>query len=810
MLDAVIKNVKNRIPFLKPKESNVQALPFLQYDDYLKLKDGSYRCILRVSAINNELLSEEENDQVIESLQEAINAIPGVQQITVSSERLNLDEYLDYLNKKYEATRDAFHLERLSEKIKDVRRYSNNQTTKKTFYVTICSVNSDFQRTKEDFEEHVKQIEESLSAAEIYISLLSNDEGKKMLYEKLNPITSLLQPYRNGMSFKAMAPAPIIDNTNYLQLDGMFYRFYTIVDYPLGVKPGWMSKIFNVRGSVDTSIILSPTGKREVIGTLDKAIGEINFRLHQAALKESEKIELEKDKKSNINLLEEISGENENLYNVSLVIAVKERSLKDLDTSCDRLQTAIGSARMRSRQLVMMGYDPLWLTLPIAYPSPYLKHKALQWPMQTSIIGSILPFNSSDIIMKTGVVKGKNPNTDSLIIVDRRDRHAVDNPNEVVIAPSGRGKSWYAKADILRELSQGTKVIVIDPDREYMFNYGERVVFSIGSKYCTNPFHIRSAVVDLEDEQDDSESYAEDVGQFLQRKIADLIPFFKWIYPTMNSTEEAELTEVMRIMYEDRSGLTFESKKLPEKYPTMSDLDDMIERHFKDSLGNLRTNIRPYVTGIYKDMFNGQTNWSMDTQLTILDINTLSESVQRPMMHLLLMDIWEYIKIDREEKKGIYVDEAWKLASPDNPQTLKFLFEIAKRIRKYGGYLTTITQNISDFFNTGEKNYGQAIFDNAFFKLFLGLSEKDYKTLEDTGFIFSKKENRILKKRKSKGRGVYMVGSTRVEIQTTPTMDELQFIDPKEYQKLRALEKDEQVDMEIENAYEVDEEAAPS
>jgi type IV secretory pathway VirB4 component len=201
-------------------------------------------------------------------------------------------------------------------------------------------------------------------------------------------------------------------------------------------------------------------------------------------------------------------------------------------------------------------------------------------------------------------------------------------------------------------------------------------------------------------------------------------------------------------------------------------------------------------------MFNGQTNWSMDTQLTVLDINTLSEVVQPPMMHLLLLDIWEYFKRDRKEKKGLYVDEAWKLASPDNPQTLKFLFEMAKRIRKYGGYLTTITQNVEDFFNSGSgaKNYGQAIFDNAFFKMFLGLSEKDYKTLTDTGFTFSRKEERILKRRKSKGRGVYIIGSTRVEIQTTPLLDELRFIDPAEFKKVSTMELSEdysQVDISV-------------
>jgi hypothetical protein len=592
-------------------------------------------------------------------------------------------------------------------------------------------------------------------------------------------------------------------------MDGMLYRFFTIIDYPEGeLRPGWMSRIFNVNAEIDTSIILEQTTKKKTIDGIDKSIGMIRFRLNNSKTRESEKIEYKKKEESAIQLLKELSSDAENMYKVSIVISVRERTLKDLDVACDRLQTAIATSGMRSRQLIYMNNDPFWLMLPIVYPSHFIEHENLHWPMQSSVIGSILPFNSSDYMMKRGVVKGRNPATGGLIIVDRRDRRAVDNSNEVVIAPSGRGKSWYAMGDISRENAQGTKIVIIDPDREYRFNFGERVVFSVGSKFCTNPFHIRSAVLDLDDDEyEDYESdelpYVENVGQYLERKIADIIPFFRWIYPKMDSTEEAELTEAIRIMYDEKADLNFSSTTLPDEFPTLSDLDEIISRkEFADTLAVLRKNIKPYVTGIYRSMFNGQTNWSMDTQLTVLDINTLSEVVQPPMMHLLLLDIWEYFKRDRKEKKGLYVDEAWKLASPDNPQTLKFLFEMAKRIRKYGGYLTTITQNVEDFFNSGSgaKNYGQAIFDNAFFKMFLGLSEKDYKTLTDTGFTFSRKEERILKRRKSKGRGVYIIGSTRVEIQTTPLLDELRFIDPAEFKKVSTMELSEdysQVDISV-------------
>ena len=47
------------------------------------------------------------------------------------------------------------------------------------------------------------------------------------------------------------------------------------------------------------------------------------------------------------------------------------------------------------------------------------------------------------------------------------DRFSLNNSNSIIFAQSGSGKSFTAKVEILRHLMQGTKVIVIDPEREY-------------------------------------------------------------------------------------------------------------------------------------------------------------------------------------------------------------------------------------------------------------------------------------------------------------------------------------------------------
>lgn len=775
------------------KKSSAQALPFKSFDEYLQLQDGTYRAILKVTPINNDLLSDDENDQVVECMQEAINSTSvGIVQLTVSSERLNLDEYIEYLQGKIEDTTNSYFMERLTSQIEYVQRQTMKQRKVKSFYFTVVSKNSDLSRAREDFDEAIRKVEEALANGEMYVKMLRKHDSLRMLYEKLNPITSVIQPYDNDMdTFQSIAPQPIRHSEFYSEMDGMYYKFYTITHYPESTYPAWMKRIFDCNAEVDVSIILHQTGKQKMINAIDSNIGIIKYNRDKPGTKASEKIQLEAQEKSALDMLVDLGSDAENVFNMSVVIAVRDKSLKDLEISSERVQLAISQSKMNSRQLILMNNDMFWLSLPIAYNSEFLKNENMYWPMQSSVIGSILPYNSSEFLMKTGVIMGNNPDTKSLIISDRRDAKRVDNPNMVIIAPSGRGKTWATKSNVIRENSRGTKVIIIDPDREYRFKFGERVVFSIGAEFCTNPFHIRSAILDIDDDDDenDSTNYSENVGAYLQRKIGDLIPFFRSIYPDMDSTEEADLMAAIQTMYEEK-GLTFDSVSLPPAsdlengipygYPIFSDLDEVMERaEYKDTLLTLRKNIKPYVTGIYKKMFNGPTNWSMDSMLTVLDINSLSDVIQPQMMYLLLQDIWEYVKKDRTEEIGLYVDEAWKLADPDNPQTLKFLFMLSKRIRKYGGFLTTITQSIEDFFaaGSGNKNYGKHIFDNAFFKIFLGLTEDDYARLKKIGFKFSRKEEKILQRRNVKGRGIFIAGSTRVQIQTLPLTDELQFID---------------------------------
>jgi len=84
--------------------------------------------------------------------------------------------------------------------------------------------------------------------------------------------------------------------------------------------------------------------------------------------------------------------------------------------------------------------------------------------LDSSSAALTFPFMSSELVQESGILYGVNKSNNSLVILDR---FSLNNANSIVFAQSGSGKSYATKVEILRQLMQGVKVIVIDPEREY-------------------------------------------------------------------------------------------------------------------------------------------------------------------------------------------------------------------------------------------------------------------------------------------------------------------------------------------------------
>jgi len=69
-------------------------------EDTVVLKSGALRAVLAVSAINYDLKSTDEQEAIISQYQNFLNSLDFPVQILISSRKINIDEYLDFIGTK--------------------------------------------------------------------------------------------------------------------------------------------------------------------------------------------------------------------------------------------------------------------------------------------------------------------------------------------------------------------------------------------------------------------------------------------------------------------------------------------------------------------------------------------------------------------------------------------------------------------------------------------------------------------------------------------------------------------------------------
>jgi type IV secretory pathway VirB4 component len=299
------------------------------------------------------------------------------------------------------------------------------------------------------------------------------------------------------------------------------------------------------------------------------------------------------------------------------------------------------------------------------------------------------PFVSSELVQESGILYGINKSNNSLVIIDR---FSLNNANSIIFAQSGSGKSYTAKVEILRHLMQGTKVIIIDPEREYKQLAasvgGTYIKLSSSSKEKINPFQYSETSVTDENN--------------LSEHIQDVTELISLMVGSLTSEERAVVDRALLLTYKDFGLTTRKNAKLPEKikYPLLKDFyKNLKAMKHKDLCDRLER----FVKGSLSTVFDSQTNISLDNRLIVFDIKDLSESIRSIMMMVVANFVNNEVK-QNPQKRMLVIDEGWILLQ--EPESARFISGLVRRARKYYLGVTIISQQANDFLN---QDYGKAI-----------------------------------------------------------------------------------------------------
>ncbi len=176
-----------------------------------------------------------------------------------------------------------------------------------------------------------------------------------------------------------------------------------------------------------------------------------------------------------------------------------------------------------------------------------------------------------------------------------------------------------------------------------------------------------------------------------------------------------------------------------------------------------------FIKGSASGIFNSQSNFHFKNKLTVFGIRDLEENLRPVAMYITLDYIWTKIRHENKQRELI-IDEAWYLIKQKD--TAEYIFNFAKRARKYGLGLTTITQDVEDFLATNE---GKAIITNSSMQILLKQSPVAIDKIAEIFYLTSGEKHYLLSS--GVGEGLLFAGPSHVAIQVLAAAHEKEIID---------------------------------
>ncbi len=500
--------------------------------------------------------------------------------------------------------------------------------------------------------------------------------------------------------------AGLEENADYLKIDGVYMRTLFISGYPFVASSGWMDSLINFNHDTDISYHLHEVNALHALPKLHRKITELEST--KRAMMRAGKIigsEITDPLESAIDLRDKIQRGQEKLFQMSIYICVRADSLEELNKITKLLEATLSARLFYSKTARYQQLEALQSILPRGEDQLGQKRN-----LDSSSAALTFPFMSSELVQESGILYGVNKSNNSLVILDRFSLH---NANSIVFAQSGSGKSYTTKVEILRQLMQGTKVIVIDPEREYKLLAesvgGTYIKLSARSKEKVNPFDLATTFHSSSD---------------LSEHAQDLTEVVSLMAEGLTSREKAAVDKAILKIY----------KKAKEQQPLLEDLYAELRK-----LGQIKLceRLEKYISGSLSDVFNAQTNIKLDNRLVIFDIKDLPESLRQIMMLIISNFVQNQVKA-KPEKRLLIIDEGWMLLQHE--ESARFVAGLVRRARKYYLGVSIISQQANDFLHS---EYGRAIASQSALRI---LMRQDTTTIQNvvTEFHLSEYEENFL------------------------------------------------------------------
>ena len=585
-------------------------------------------------------------------------------------------------------------------------------------------------------------------------------------------------------------PSEIRFTTKSTFIDGEESFNYTVRNFPLTVLNAWGYQMFNIEG---TKVVmnLEPYEKRKAVKMLDRSIQELASQSEQS-FKASSLLDKKTHIETLVDVLRMLQNDNETLFKVTLHFTIYNKGKTAKEEKRDLKKTI-------KRILAEQGFEFVDnfckqnKAVISTNVSRYDNMEEFSRAIHSGSVAAVFPFVLSTLMDDGGTIVGSSGEFPVIVDFFKRDHERV-NSNMVILGKSGSGKSYATKTILTGLAAENTKIFILDPENEYKAlaeNLGGRLIdVGTATQGRINPFHVITTL------DADEEGVGARVDNFAVH-LQFLEEYFRVVLPGIDVQALEYLNNLIVELYK-RKGIGFHSNFAQLKasdYPIFDELNDLILEKLQEAtidydVKNLRI-LSNFISkfssnGRDSNLWNGESTLTVQENFTVFNFQSLLANkngvIANAQMLLVLKWLDNEIIKNREfnlkhgtnRKIIVAIDEAHVFIDPKYPIALDFMYQLAKRIRKYNGMQIVITQNIKDFVGTQDiVRKSTAIINACQYSFIFALSPNDMDDLctlyDKAGRINESEQDQIVNN--ERGKAFIITGPmsrTNIEIVASP------------------------------------------
>lgn len=719
MFNRLIKTEKTGdTPFNVPK-SVQQFIPVDQvWSDGIFRSGNRFSRSWKLTDINYAVASKEDQTELFLGYSELLNSLDAgaTTQITINNRRLNRQDFENKI--LIPARQDGLNSYRdeYNAMLEEKAITANNNLIQEKI-ITISIVKKGIEEARSYFNRISAELQHHLTSLSSSLSELNATERLRILHDffRIGEETyyrfNLAETLRKGHSFKDYVSTDTLEfKKDHFVMGNRYGRVLFMREYASYVKDSLITELCELNRNLLLSIDINPVPTDDAVRMVqNKLLGvETNITNWQRKQNENQNhsavvpFQHEQERKEVKEFLDDLTTRDQRMILVLVTMVHIAESKEQLDSDTESL---LSVARKHLCQFATLNWQqPEGLNTVMPYGLQYIQ---AQRTMTTESTAVLMPFKTQEILQPGGTYYGQNAISRNMIVVNRRK---LLNGNSFILGVSGSGKSFAAKREICDiALSTDDDILIVDPEREYSPLIkglgGEVIRIAAGSKNHINAMDINANY------GGDTENPIVLKAEFILSLCEQLVGAGK-----LTAKEKSIIDRCTANIYRGYLQRNFESKP-----PTLEHFHAELLRQEEPEAREVALAIELFTKGSL-NTFARPTNVDIDNRFIVYDIKDLGRQLKTVGMLVVLDAIFNRITRNNNQGKNTWlvIDEIYLLFA--NEYSANFLFEMWKRVRKYGAFCTGITQNVEDLM---QSHTARTMLANSEFLLMLNQAGSD-------------------------------------------------------------------------------------